>query len=288
MRILVSGATGFVGRNLVPELLNASHTILTVNREICKAQEIFGDCNNCKHIQLSQHDEIVNFSPEIVIHLASYVTSSNEASIIDSLLDANIVFGVKLLDTLKRCGELKLFINTGSFAEYAMGVESVNNAYLYTASKSAFRQFLEYYSNLCNYSYLHLVPFSIYGGVDSQKKIMDYLKDSFDAIEPVKMSGGAQILDFVYIKDVVSYYLFVVENYKRFSELGTKTFYVGSGRGTSIKELSTILEAKYNKKCNVAWGALSYREMDVMYAVAPQAENIKLGWRPNYSLEDTL
>ena len=42
MKILITGATGFVGRNLIPKLFNDNHDILELTRSITKSQELFG------------------------------------------------------------------------------------------------------------------------------------------------------------------------------------------------------------------------------------------------------
>ena len=54
------------------------------------------------------------------------------------MMRANIEFGVLLLDVLSRCPAMKLFVNTGSFAEFRYGNGDFDAAYLYTASKTAF------------------------------------------------------------------------------------------------------------------------------------------------------
>ena len=46
-------------------------------------------------------------------------------------------------------------------------------------------------------------------------------------------------------------------------------YHLGTGKGLSIRGLAKMMEKKYKKKCNIAWGALPYRVNDVMYAVAP-------------------
>jgi CDP-paratose synthetase len=213
------------------------------------------------------------------------VTSRNEKEIIDSILDANIIFGVKLLDALKECFDLKLFVNIGSFAEHRLGVDKIDNAYLYSATKTAFRQFVDYYSKLCGYKYIHVVPYTIYGGNDSQKKIINYIIDSFESTTPVKMTNGEQILDFIHISDVVSFFIHVVNNINNFTELSTgETLHLGTGIGTSIRDLVELLENKFQKKANIEWGVLPYRDRDVMHAVAPIEKLMELGWKSKINL----
>lgn len=288
MRILLTGATGFVGRRLV-EALNAlnSHSIMIVSRDLKRSKSIFNGIS-CEHIDINELCKIKDFNPELVFHLASMITSQNNKSIIEELINSNITFGVRLLDALKECN-LKYFINIGTFAEYRLGTDSISNAYFYSATKTSFKQFVDYYSNLCGYNYVHIVPYTIYGNDDSQKKIMDYIIDSFSSKEAVKMSQGEQILDFIHINDVVSFFVYITQNLSKISMLNNgEVLFLGTGKGTSIRELSSLLEKKYNKKANIEWGALPYRDMDVMHAVAPISKLIALGWKPVIQLEEGL
>ena len=230
--------------------------------------------------------DIKYFNPEIIFHLAAKVTSSDSTEIVEDLVVSNILFGVKLLDVLKDCHELKLFVNIGTFAEYRSGYSHIDNAYLYSATKTAFRTFLDYYTNLCGYKYLHIVPYTIYGGEDSAKKIIDYIKESMDADIPVKMSGGDQVLDFIHIDDVVNFLIYIIKNMHVFLLLkNAETIHIGTGIGTSIRELARIEEKKYGKKANIAWGALPYRNKDVMHAIAPVEKLRMLGWEHKIRLE---
>ena len=93
MKILVTGSTGFVGKNLVTRLISEDHEILELTRSIKKSKELFGN----KTIKLKITDlkfklKIVEFNPEIVIHLASYLTSSDKFEDATKLIEVNISF----------------------------------------------------------------------------------------------------------------------------------------------------------------------------------------------------
>lgn len=284
MKLLITGGTGFVGRNLIPILLtnkNIKKILLFVNNKE-KAKKMYSDDKILFTSLLDDYKkDIEDFQPNKVIHLAAYLTSRNDTEEIDKLLNANIRFGTFLLDALKGCN-VSEFLNFGTFAEYRFGA-GIDNAYLYSATKSAFKSILTYYSGLIGFKYYNIVPYSIYGGNDSQKKVIDYIKDSF--IEEVDMTLGEQILDFIHINDVCDF----IENllFHKKEIPNETTFHLGTGQGTSIRELSKILENIYNKKCNINWGKLPYRERDIMYAVAPIGNNLKyLDWKAKIMIKN--
>ena len=65
--------------------------------------------------------------------------------------------------------------------------------------------------------------------------------------------------------------------------------HLGSGVGYSIKELANIIEEISGKKVNAIWGALPYRKLDTMHAVAPIAKNIELlGWKNKIDIKSGI
>lgn len=293
MKILITGATGYVGRRVVKQLITqfVDVEIMTLNRNVEKAINLM-PYEECKHVDITNLDEAVKqFMPEICLHLATLSTSRNDKDIIEPIIDTNIVFGVKLLNAIKEVGSLKLFINTGSFAEYREGIEcGFKDAYLYTATKSAFRHFVEYYATLSGYKCITVVPFTIYGGDDTAKKLMDYMMESIDAIEPVKMSPGEQVLDFIHVDDVVQFYVNAVkcvEDIKNMSQ--GETYFVGTGVGTRVRDLANEIEELLHRKLNIEWGGLNYRPLDVMRAIAPIEKNNKIiNWDAKISLRQGI
>jgi CDP-paratose synthetase len=292
-KVLITGATGFVGRHLIAALSDffANIDVLTINRDVEKAKNLLS-YPKCTHISTADYDKIIQFNPDIVIHLATLSTSRNDAEIIKPMLAANIEFGIQLLSILAECSNLKLFINVGTFAEYRFGVEQINNAYLYSATKTAFRSFVDYYSNMAGFKYITAVPYTIYGDRDNNaKKIMDYIRDSLDAENPIKMTKGEQILDFIHINDVVSFFICTINHlHEIIGKLPNgEEFYVGTGKGTKIRDLAKIFEENTGKTCNIEWGGLAYRPMDIMYAVAPVEKNNELiNWKSKISIEEGI
>lgn len=294
MKILITGATGFIGQNLIPLLVKQCPNvhILTLDRNVSKAEQLFPSnlYSNVIHTEANNWTAILQFNPEIVFHLAAFSTSSNCSEVIESLISSNITYGVQLLKALEECPSLKLFINTGSFAEYRLGTGKYNSAYLYTATKTAFRVFLDYYSTLCNFKYITAVPYTVYGGKPTIKRLMDYIIESLDSPKPIKMTAGEQILDFIHVNDVVSFYIHIVQHIELYLKLNNgENFYLGTGHGYTIREIASLIEKETGKSCNISWGALPYRKRDTMHAIAPIAQNIELtGWHTQITIVEGI
>ena len=93
IKILITGSTGFVGRHLVPKILNRDIEILEVTRSLSKSTKLFGD--NTLKIEISDplfNERIIEFKPEIVIHIASYLTASDQWQYVQKLIYTNLFF----------------------------------------------------------------------------------------------------------------------------------------------------------------------------------------------------
>jgi CDP-paratose synthetase len=206
------------------------------------------------------------------------------------LIDSNIIYGIDLLSALSYCNNLKLFINTGSFTEYRKGYRQIEDTYLYSATKSAFRPILDYYANLGNYKYITAVPYSVYGGIPTAKRIMDYMMDAAVAETPVDMTAGEQVLDFIHVDDIVAFFVSIIEKYDSYLKLEQgHEFHLGTGRGYTLREVATELENISGRKLNINWGGRQYRDRDTMYAVAPISYNSDTNlWKSKISLHEGL
>ena len=91
-RILISGASGFIGKNLLPRLQSYSICVLTRNVEAYKDSSF--SVLNSSDLNESLSHQIKSFNPTIIIHLAGDSTISRNLSSIDSLIYANVNLGV--------------------------------------------------------------------------------------------------------------------------------------------------------------------------------------------------
>ncbi|MFW5879599.1 MAG: NAD-dependent epimerase/dehydratase family protein [bacterium] len=276
MKILITGATGFVGSNLVLELMNKKYDVNIVVRNIAKAKKILKGIKDNSIISLEDNkwkDKVKNLNPEIAIHLASHLTSNDDSESIKKLLSANLVFGTHILDALAS-GDLKYFVNIGTFAEYCNDDGKLSSSYLYSATKTAYRAIIDYYYKKTKFKWINVIPYTIYGGKDSHQKVVDYIISSINSQKAIKMTKGEQVLDFIHINDVVNFFILLIRNINKINN-GYTEYYLGTGTGTSIRKVSEIVEKAFCKKTNITWGALPYRENDIMKAIAPIEKNEK-------------
>jgi nucleoside-diphosphate-sugar epimerase len=290
MKILITGSTGFVGRHLIPKLIHSKHSILEITIQPEISLGLYGNDTH-KYVpheedQYGFNKAVKDFKPEIVIHLASFLTSLDDYNTLIKLLNTNITFFCQILDAIKEC-DIKLFVNTGTFAEYYKGNDEFDPAYLYAATKTASRSFLDYYSKVYHFKQATVVPYTIYGGKDSQKKIIDIIYESTESDKPIDLSPGEQVLDFIHVEDITNFYLQLVEQHNCLPQ--KSNFKLGTGKGHTLKQVTAIIEEVTQKRARINWGGKPYRPSDVMYAVADiNSQIILLKWHPKIELSEGI
>ena len=290
MKILITGATGFVGRNLVPYLFSHGFVELAIAvRDPQKAISMF-ESIPLTYISCERtfRQQIIDFAPEVVIHLATNFNFHSDEKSVRDIVVANILFGSLLLEAVSYT-PCKFFINLGTFAEYYYNDGNFLPNTFYAATKTAFRSIIQYYQLKGDFKWINLIGYTIYGKKNDSKKIIDYLIDALNSPIPLNFTKGEQINDFIHINDVSDFFYVLLSNLNLLEDTMYTQLYLGTGKGTSIRELSYIIETVYKQKVNANWGGLSYRPYDIMYAVAPISRNLDLlKWKTKISLEEGI
>ena len=289
MRILVTGADGFIGSHLIPVLIENNHKLCLIGGD---KKRLLNLCNNnslCFSFaglgQKTLIKKITEFSPEIVINLAGYSTSGDGYDDMERLFSVNIFFLGKILDTLKNIN-LKCFIYIGSSTEYFREDGILNPAYLYSATKTAGRSILSYYSDVYEFKSIFITPYNVYGE-GSNGKIIDILSDSLDSEVPVNTTYGEQILDFIHVSDLTRLFIMIIENLGIIPD--RTNFNAGTGEGTSVRKLAELLEIATKKQTNINWGGIPYRKKDTMHSIADiSKQKVLFGWEPLIGIDEGI
>ena len=287
--IVVTGATGFVGSNLVRFLLKKNFKIYVIIRtdsdlanltDIKEEVEIFRYDNAIKN--LIEFFTVVK--PTTVFHLASNFIAEHESHQIDSLIQSNITFGLHLLEAMKVSG-VKQLINTGTSWQHYNN-EDYNPVCLYAATKQAFESLIEYYVQAEGFKVITLKLFDTYGEADTRPKLINLLNKFADDNTELNMSPGEQILNLVHIDDLCEAFyvgskLIETEDYQ-----GCHSYAVSNDRNYKLKEVIELFEKVSGKKIKVIWGGKPYRKREVMTV---WDKGLRLpNWKPSITLEEGL
>ena len=280
-KILLTGATGFLGSHILRKLIEVGEDVVVLARE----NSNFDRINNLKEFSIfivNQHfSNIENlyqkYSISTIIHVATeYGRDSNYSSVLMS----NVLFPIKLYEFADK-KKLKLFINTDSFS-----CKFPNSSYLkdYISSKILFKNYLKSQTQV---QVINLQLEHIYGNFDSKGKFVTFLIESMLKNEKtISLTAGEQKRDFIYVSDVVDAYMCVLKNKHILSRY--EEFEVGNGVSISIREFVSKIHSIMNSKSSLLFGALETRVDEIKDSKANNKKLISLGWEPKFNLDNGL
>lgn len=288
MKILVTGATGFIGQNLIKLLLDKGisiHCIVRIDSDTSKIDsraKVFKYDNNVEILV----DYFKKEEFDGVIHLASLFLASHTPSDISNLTFSNIKFGTELLEASK-LANVKWFINTGTFWQNYEG-EDYNPVNLYAATKEAFENIAKYYTQTSNLIFSTIKLNDTFGPNDTRNKVFNLWAKIAKSGEVLEMSPGEQIIDISYIEDVIVAYEKLIEHLdsEKKDIFRNKEFVVTNKDKMSLKDLSKVFEEATNTKLNIVWGGRPYRDREVMTPY--DRGNIVPNWEQRYSIKDAI
>ena len=289
MRILITGASGFVGSRLTCHLLRIGHEVGVLLRETSTTDQLTPCIDiialyRCSNVYSELVGVLQDFSPDVVIHVASLFAAQHSPRSLQGLISTNISFPTQLLEAMVAC-QINKFINTGSSWQHYSD-HCYNPVNLYAATKQAFEAISQYYFEAFGISILTLKLFETYGPADPRKKIIPLLVESIDKGALLDMSPGLQQLDFVYIDDVCLAYEYGLIKLFEADRPLLQEYGVFSGMPTNLHNLVRLIEKKLNRKGQINWGGRHYRRREVM--VPPKGLKWLPGWKPLVSLEEGI
>jgi len=245
-RVLVSGATGFIGSEVTKRLieLNAQVSVITRTKPDVKSVNWI----NVMDTDSFPYQEIVEFNPEVVIHLATRFQSWHSPADIKALIQSNIEFGTNLLESAKDTGAV--FVNINSAWQHFES-RQYSPVSLYAATKQAFADIAQYYGET-GLDLRNLTLYDTYGPTDKRDKLIRQLLNTASSNEHLDMGPGDKLINLLFVSDVVAAIL-------RIAELPRapmiQNYVVRAENSISIRELVTEIEKVTKKELNVNWGA---------------------------------
>ncbi len=281
--ILITGATGFLGSHILESLIAQKFNVIIIKRSTSKLWRIKHLLNlvKCYDVDKNSLNNIFEENKvECIIHVATLYRKYDDGAEVEDMLESNVIFPTLLLELAARNG-VKKFINTGTYFEYDCSKLPVSEDTkicpfnFYAKTKLAFETLLFSYSN--SFDIVTFRLFSPYGEKDNNKLIPMIIQKAL-AKEKIEFSEGLQRLDFIYIKDIVSAYLTVL-NEPQNKLTGYRIYNLGTGVSTSVREVVAIIEDALNVSIHKSWGISENLDIPIVYADISKA-NKELNWYP--------
>jgi UDP-glucose 4-epimerase len=293
MRILVTGASGFVGSHLVRKLLAHIHSVVALLRDPSKAYRL-SDCIDKIQIvrgSLEETDELEavlkSAGVDAAYHLAwEGVTAGSRNDI--SQITGNVLGSLSLWNLLHQTG-CGTFISTGSQAEYGISQSALSEksptfpVTAYGSAKLALGVLLRQLCATANMRFVWLRIFSLYGPSDDPRHMVPALIDALMKGRKPSLTAGEQRWDFLYVLDAVEALYACLQN----PVCGV--FNLGSGTTCVLREFIAKVRDHIDPSLQLGFGEMAYRPDQVMHLEADISALCEVtGWEPEIGLDEGI
>lgn len=283
MNYLITGATGFIGVNLVNRLIHEGNNVIVLTR----SKELSDSSLISEGVLIYNYsivEEIYSCfqktSPDVVIHLASFYVANHNSSNIVELIDANVKFGTIILEAAAQSSCRNVIITGTNWQNF--NNEFFNPVNLYAATKQAFSDIAKYYSLSANFKVMELKLPDTYGPYDTRPKVFNVLLEHITMDWYLELSGGDQYLDMVHIDDVVEGFVRAAKILSENKEACFLQYSLYSAASITLRELVDIFTQKLGYKLLVKYGSKPYRHREIFEPIS--FNPVLPGWNPKIDL----
>jgi nucleoside-diphosphate-sugar epimerase len=300
LKALITGATGFIGSNLLRALVSnnfETHVTIRKDSNIWRIGDVI-DQVEVHYCDLADQEKvkqtILETRPQLIFHLATYGATPNEKEK-GKIMNANFMGTINLVDACVESG-FECFINTGSSSEYGTKLQPMREMDVleplddYGVSKAAATLYCQSIAKNHDLNILTLRLFSPYGYFEDPDRLVQYLIRSCLDDEPVVLYHPKAVRDFIFIEDVVNAYLNAVSSADKVPS--GEIFNVGSGKQHSVRDIFNIVKrtTRYEKKAIIGDRQSGMRPADNAIIWEADITKIKkaLGWEAKTTLPEGI
>lgn len=304
MVVIVTGAAGFIGSNLVEKLLQDNHFVIGLDnfedfydpkikrKNIQKASGnknfilAVGDIRN----KLFLEKIFISHKIDLVVHLAAKVGVRPSIQSPELYYDINLMGTLTLLEVMKKAN-VKKIVYASSSSVYGNNKkvpfseeDSVDNPISpYAATKKAGELLCHTYHHLYDFDIFCLRFFTVYGPRQRPDLAIDKFTRLIMEGKSIPFYGdGSTERDYTYIDDIIDGINKAIKNLK-----GYEIFNLGESKTITLSKMVSTLENALGKKAILERLPFQPGDVNRTYADITKAK-IKLGYNPKFTFEDGI
>jgi CDP-paratose synthetase len=283
MKVLLTGATGFLGTQLLADFLRRNYQVIITKRnstDLSPLYKRFGKLDSW-NIDGDGLASIFLVHPDIDAIVHASVDYGRDDSRPTATFWANEAFPIRLLELAIQY-DVGLFVNIDTF----FNANKVEYAYLsaYTLSKRHFQEWGLLCATAARINFVNLRLFHLYGPGDGPHKFVPTMIKRCLAGEEIDMTDGEQKRDFIHIEDAISAIGKVLE-----AELDRRYGYchfdVGTGTSLRIKDFMEMVQRICNSGAKLNFGTLPTSKGEILDSRADTKALRTLGWEARVGIE---
>jgi nucleoside-diphosphate-sugar epimerase len=294
MKVLVTGATGFVGSCLARRLIGDGHDVHLLLRGDSDCWRLEGLTGSYTPHAADLRDGpaleriVARVAAPVIFHLATYGGFTFQREQTD-IIATNLLGTVNLLNACARTG-FDCFVNTGSSSEYgAKSAPMAEDDLLepvgdYAVAKAAATLYCRSLAIERNLPVTTVRLFSPYGPWDDPRRLIPHVIASLLHGRAPQLASPASVRDYVYIDDVVDLYLKLAGK-----PLRGEIINAGSGRQASVGDVVAFIESSVGEGPPPNWGGIGLQRSEPeRWQAAVGRAGALLQWTPATGLAEGI
>ncbi len=288
--VVITGATSFIGKNMLKELLKQDYFVYAVVRNPQKIAE-FKESQNLRIIEceLNQIEELpkkIDDKIDIFYHLAWDGTRASDRADVEKQ-NTNFQQSIVVMNIAKILG-CHTFIGAGSQAEYGQCEGIITEEYPTMPVTEYGKAKLAVYQKGCDMlpkvgiKFIWARIFSVYGYGDYKGTLISTSISKMLNNEPIALTECTQMWDFVHVRDVVTALISL-------ADAPSGVYHIANGESHLLKEYVLKMKTMTNSKSILQFGAIPYGK-DGMVSFEPNVDKLKqiTGWEPKITFEQGI
>jgi dTDP-6-deoxy-L-talose 4-dehydrogenase (NAD+) len=292
MRVLVSGAGGFIGSRLVSRLVADGDTVMAVDRDQRSLGRLdhLADRISTAALDLSGTAGATgrlldSFGPEAVVHLAWYANPEDYLTSHANL--ASLAMTASFVDAVLAAGCRKVVVG-GTCVEYAprdrllVETDPADPRTLYASCKHAAWIIARSLAAERGAELAWGRIFHLHGPTEDPRRLIPWVAGQLRKGEAVDLTDGAQVRDHLHVDDVAA-------GLAKLLTPGASGIYnVSSGQPVTLRQVLETVGDILGRQDLLRFGARPHRAEEVMFLAGDPSRLRGLGWAPRFGLREGL
>jgi len=293
MKYVVTGATSFLGRELVSRLMQDGHEVVAVCRPQSSALADIPLGVEVVLADMSDYGGLYRDVPEadVWVNLA-WEGTGHDGRNQEEVQQANVIHTIAAMFGADKMG-CRLFVEAGSQAEYGTVLTPIseqtpcNPFSAYGKAKLETFQRLSELSAQLGIKYLHLRIFSLYGETDHPWTLVMSSLDKMLRNEAIDLSPCTQQWNFLYVKDATRQVVTLCDYALSRQDFRSEVFNIASDDSRPLKEFVERMKELAGSKSPLNYGAITPKNVVSLLPDMTKTRNV-VGTLSEYSFDNVI